>query len=271
MVSGSDTIDRRGIHVAASAFEKLGFAFREQTTSDFGIDAQVEPRTGFSGTGGLLALQIKSGASYFRQQVKEGWWLRTDRKHAEYWLKHALAVLVVLVDVDEERVFWAAVRDRSIEFTETGAKILIRRDCRVDAHSLDNLIDYLSLRRDLGELVAEGSGCRIFFGRGISGHPAWTALACALIRQLDEIGCATGWDIAVEVRTGTEDDGLNDTNEYGAFAEDLASLAVDVNYRQATYSVSASQVARMHRESEAEATADAIIEHLMGADGLLVE
>ena len=114
MLGSSDTIDRRGIHIAAAAFEAIGFAFREQTTSDFGIDAIVEPRAGPRGTGELLALQIKSGDSYFREAFEDGWWLRTDRRHADYWLQHALPVIVVQVDVDERRVFWAAVTGRTV-------------------------------------------------------------------------------------------------------------------------------------------------------------
>lgn len=75
MAADSDNTDRRGIHIAAAAFEAIGFAFREQATSDFGIDAHLEPRAGSRGTGDLLALQVKSGDSYFREATGGGWWL----------------------------------------------------------------------------------------------------------------------------------------------------------------------------------------------------
>src|SRR5262245_25770889 len=135
MVGDSDNTGRRGIHIAAVAFEALGFAFREQPTSDFGIDAHLEPRAGSRGTGELLALQIKSGDSYFRAAARDGWWLRTDKQHANYWLQHALPVIVVQVDVEERRVFWEAVTNSTVQFTEGGAKILIRRDHQVDVAS----------------------------------------------------------------------------------------------------------------------------------------
>jgi len=36
----SGRTERRGVGLAMAAFESLGFAFREQSESDFGIDAQ---------------------------------------------------------------------------------------------------------------------------------------------------------------------------------------------------------------------------------------
>jgi hypothetical protein len=127
MAENSDNTGRHGIYIAAAAFEAIGFAFREQTTSDFGIDAQLEPRDGCRGTGELLALQIKAGDSYFRESTDKGWWLRTDRWHVNYWLQYAIPVVLVQVDIAERRVFWEVVTNQTVHFTEGSAKILIRR------------------------------------------------------------------------------------------------------------------------------------------------
>src|SRR5690349_1032051 len=133
MAENADHTNRRGIHIASDAFEAIGFAVRQQETSDFGIDAHLEPRAGARGTGQLLALQVKSGNSYFREAADdEGWWSRPDQQHAVYWLEHVLPVLIVLVDGDQRRIFWEAVTHRTVQFTAEGAKILIRRDCQVD-------------------------------------------------------------------------------------------------------------------------------------------
>lgn len=42
MAVSTDQIDRTGIHAVATIFTDLGWAFREQPTSDYGIDAQAE-------------------------------------------------------------------------------------------------------------------------------------------------------------------------------------------------------------------------------------
>jgi hypothetical protein len=272
MENSSDEINRRGIYIAANAFETLGFAFREQPTSDFGIDAHVEPRTGPQGTGQLLGLQIKSGNSYFREAVSEGWWLRTDQWHAKYWMQHALPVLIVQVDVDQGRVFWEAVTRRTVEFTKGGAKILIRRDRLVDESSLPALRELLSPLGNLGAPAAEGAECRVFLGRGISGKEGWQAFAEILVRQLVELECVAGWNIVIEARTTTEDDDLTDAGDYGAHGEDLASIDVNPDFHFAKYSVSAKEIADMDllwdEGLRAEATADAIVQHLMAAEGM---
>jgi hypothetical protein len=274
MAGDSDNTGRWGVHIAAAAFEAIGFAFREQLTSNFGIDAHIEPRCDSCGTGELIALQIKSGDSYFREVVDGGWLLRTDQEHADYWLKHALPVIITQVDITEDRVYWASVTRHSVEFTTRGAKILIPKHQRVDVESLPALRTLLSPTRDL-EPAAEGSGCRVFLGRCVSGLGGWQEFAMVLIGQIAEIGCVSGWDILVEVRTAVEDDELTYTNEWGDLGEDLASIGVDWERRVATYSVSSKSVDRMgldllkDEDRSAEATADAILQTLMAADGLL--
>ena len=63
--------ERAGVAAAQVAFTKMGWFFREQTVSDFGIDAQVEIEECDKPVGRLIALQIKSGQSYFSALVFE--------------------------------------------------------------------------------------------------------------------------------------------------------------------------------------------------------
>ncbi|MHB8064874.1 MAG: DUF4365 domain-containing protein [Ruminiclostridium sp.] len=58
--------ERIGVsHVASIVHEKMGWIFREQPIADYGIDAQIEIANHECPTGKLIALQIKSGESYF--------------------------------------------------------------------------------------------------------------------------------------------------------------------------------------------------------------
>jgi hypothetical protein len=82
--------------------ERLGWLFREQFNDDYGIDAQVEVVAGDRVLGRLLALQIKSGPSWFKEPTVDGWWFRPERKHVSYWTSHSLPVVVVLYDESSE-------------------------------------------------------------------------------------------------------------------------------------------------------------------------
>lgn len=257
--------------MAASAFEAIGFAFREQATSDFGIDAHVEPRTIDGGTGRIIALQIKSGSSYLREESCAGWWLRTDRRHADYWLRHALPVVIVQVDIEARRVYWQSVTERTLQATGKDFKILIPRDHRVDVANRAALLGLLE-DRAVGELAAEAAGCHVLLGRGVSGRRGWHAFARVLVRELETRGVAE-WDIVVEVRTSNEDDDLTEANEFGSDGADLVTIVVDPEKRRATYRVSSREVDDMDLlwDKNAAAAADTIIQYLLAADGMLDE
>ncbi|GLI02931.1 DUF4365 domain-containing protein [Phytohabitans aurantiacus] len=128
----SEFTNRRGVNLVESASLQLGWFFRPQETSDQGIDAHVEKALGEVGTGRLLAIQIKSGRSYFSEPTDDGWLFRFDAKKAKLWLGHALPVLVVLVDVDGGVVYWQQISARTVVSTGKGFKVVVPRGQTVD-------------------------------------------------------------------------------------------------------------------------------------------
>ena len=90
-------IERLGVNGVEQVFLKMNWAFREQPISDFGIDAHAEPMGEDGPTGQLIALQIKSGASYFKKRGK-GFVFYGEERHLTYWRNHILPVYVVLHD-----------------------------------------------------------------------------------------------------------------------------------------------------------------------------
>ena len=86
MGTDSDQIARIGVHgVATLVLRNLGWIFREQHESDNGIDAIVESAVDGRPTGRLIALQIKSGSSYFAVDSPVGGWvLRGEKRHLTY-------------------------------------------------------------------------------------------------------------------------------------------------------------------------------------------
>lgn len=132
--------------------------FREQPTDDYGIDAQIEIHNGEYATGKLIAVQIKSGQSYFKE-VKDGKVVfRVDKKHLLYWTKHSLPVIIVLYNPDNDNCIWEYVSNESIIKTPDGnCKILISIENKFNASAKiilqkisDNLTEY---ERRLNSLV----------------------------------------------------------------------------------------------------------------------
>ena len=72
-ISNNQKTDRVGVQIVGERFELAGYIFREQTVSDYGIDAQIEVVDGDIVTGKLIALQIKSGISWFKEESEEGY------------------------------------------------------------------------------------------------------------------------------------------------------------------------------------------------------
>lgn len=120
---------------------KLGMAFREQPVADYGIDAPGEEIADGQATGSLLAIQVKAGSSYFREPSPDGWWFRFDVKHASYWLDHALPVVVVLCDIEQEMLYWQRIARDTIQSTGANSKVLVRRDQQLVEASKARLLD----------------------------------------------------------------------------------------------------------------------------------
>ena len=115
--------ERIGIHKVALIFlEEFGWIEREQTVSDVGIDMQVEIVDDGRPTGQLIALQIKSGPSYFKENKDGNIIYRGKKTHLEYWLSHSLPVLVILYNPETNLTLWQKVLSENIIETDKGWK-----------------------------------------------------------------------------------------------------------------------------------------------------
>ncbi|MFI5706341.1 DUF4365 domain-containing protein [Kribbella sp. NPDC051620] len=119
----TELTNRRGVNTVEEQALEMDWFFRDQPISDQGIDAHVEKAPGGAGTGRLLALQIKSGPSYFSEPTKDGWIFRFAKKKARLWLEHALPVLVVLVDIQQRVAYWQHISEQTIQSTGKGFKV----------------------------------------------------------------------------------------------------------------------------------------------------
>jgi hypothetical protein len=102
---------------------KLGWIYREQPTCDHGVDAHIEicDEDG-KPTGRLLALQIKCGPRYLKEQTPDAYIYRGKTRHLEYWQGHALPVVLILYDDTKDVAYWNVIDPSTVERTERGWK-----------------------------------------------------------------------------------------------------------------------------------------------------
>ncbi len=127
MTSKADTAltERNGVLAVATIFNnQFGWFFREQTQLDWGIDAHVEQVEGDQPTGRLFALQIKSGASYFRSRGNDFIYYG-DLKHLDYWSDHSLPVYIILHNPDTGLTIWQKITRHCCVITKKKWSIII--------------------------------------------------------------------------------------------------------------------------------------------------
>ena len=125
MSNNTDITERIGVNKCESEFLKLGFIFREQRVGDYGIDAIVEPKKQDYLSGKLIAVQIKSGDSYFKEIDNDCVVFRGDIKHYNYWINHSLPVIIVLYSPNTDKCIWEVVNKQTAQVCKSGWKILI--------------------------------------------------------------------------------------------------------------------------------------------------
>lgn len=125
-VTDRDLVGEEGVALVKRIVNgSLGWLFREQLHSDVGIDAQIEPVLDERASGRLIAVQIKSGPSYFRERNSSDIVFRPDDAHVRYWLQHSLPVIVVLVDTETDSAYWQSVTRDTVVSTGVGWKVLV--------------------------------------------------------------------------------------------------------------------------------------------------
>ncbi|WP_328410797.1 DUF4365 domain-containing protein [Nocardia sp. NBC_00403] len=141
-MTDSNGTERLGVYGVGLQIAKLGWIFRIQSESDFGVDAHVEIVADGRATGRLIALQIKSGPAYFREQARGGGWVvRGKKRNMVYWRDHQLPVLLVLHDAGTGCTYWTHINPSGEpvdhQFTPNGFKVVVQETHRLDEDSRD--------------------------------------------------------------------------------------------------------------------------------------
>lgn len=158
--------ERIGINAVEQVILRFGWLFREQPITDFGIDALVEMCENGKPNGRLIALQIKSGESYFKEHSAAGFVYRGSKRHLEYWVGHSLPVFLVLYHPGRNEAWWCVITSEAITHTSKGWRITVPTDQKLEEASRSRIAAYATLdfrnRKPLADLQATfGQGARL--------------------------------------------------------------------------------------------------------------
>lgn len=117
----ANSTERIGVYHCGEIAERNNWLFREQPIDDIGIDAHMEFVESSGKPKQLLALQIKTGESWFKEQ-KEGYVVFRDINDRQYtyWTTNSLPCIVVLYNPNDNMCIWQKLTDKTIERTNGG-------------------------------------------------------------------------------------------------------------------------------------------------------
>lgn len=134
-----NNIERLGVNAVEKIVLETNWIARSILQTDVGIDMEVEVCDNGEPTGQLIALQIKSGESYFSEEDLTGIIYRGKNVHLKYWLNHSLPVILVLYNPKTKQTIWEIITDNLIVKTKTNWKISIPKSNILDAQSLEKI------------------------------------------------------------------------------------------------------------------------------------
>lgn len=110
-----------GVNHIGEIAARNNWMFRPQPIDDIGIDAHMEFTEPTGESKQLLALQIKSGASWFLEKKDDCFIFRDiNERQYNYWTMNSLPCIVVLYNPDDDMCIWQKLTTETIERTKNG-------------------------------------------------------------------------------------------------------------------------------------------------------
>lgn len=135
--------ERLGVfEVGKIVTKNIGWIYREQTTSDVGIDAIIEQVINNNPTGKLIAIQIKSGKGNFHISEKKITYYASNI-HYNYWLSLNIPVLLIAHLPETEETFWIEINETTFKKTNKKWKLEIPLNYKFNEQSKRRLIKIL--------------------------------------------------------------------------------------------------------------------------------
>ena len=147
----ANSTEREGVYYCAKIATKNNWMFREQPIDDVGIDAHMEFVESSGKSKQLLALQIKSGVSWFKERKGSNIIFRgINNRQYNYWTMNTLPCIVVLYNPVDEMCIWQKLTNETIERTKAGkgkgyfVKVPLNQ-VFLDAFSNEKLLSFTNL------------------------------------------------------------------------------------------------------------------------------
>lgn len=132
--------ERLGVNKVEGVFLEIGWIPRTVYQTDVGIDMTVEVANDGNPTGQYIAVQIKTGESYFKEKSIGDVIYRGESRHLEYWLNHSMPVIIVLCDISNETIIWQEINEDKIVKTPKAWKIEIPENQLLTVDSKEDLL-----------------------------------------------------------------------------------------------------------------------------------
>ncbi|PLX48620.1 MAG: hypothetical protein C0613_10585 [Desulfobulbaceae bacterium] len=121
-------IDQQGIGFITQCFSKIGCVVNEHLR-ETGIDAVLEIRdSSYRSSGAFVALQLKSGESFFKNETDEYYNLYIDHGHIDYWLRSLIPVIFIIYSPNLNEAFWVKIEKSTISQKQKTYKISIPKN-----------------------------------------------------------------------------------------------------------------------------------------------
>ncbi|MEO1353743.1 MAG: DUF4365 domain-containing protein [Cyanobacteria bacterium J06635_15] len=136
----------RGLIEVHKACIEMQAIWRPTPCHDLGVDGQIEfleIADNVISTGKIIAIQVKSGPSYFKEQTKTHVKYYPSKKHRRYWQALNLPIILVLHNPDTNQTIYAEVKAQ----LDSGTSVLVplkhqfNQSARTDTLSLCAHID----------------------------------------------------------------------------------------------------------------------------------
>lgn len=115
---------------------------RNHDEHDFGIDGYLDVVTQDGAvTGQSIAVQIKSGQSFFKTRTSNGFTFYGEKKHLNYYLNQKNPILIIIHDDKLNLTLWQVFEITNTERTPTGWKMNIPIKNKFDISSIDKLLE----------------------------------------------------------------------------------------------------------------------------------
>lgn len=145
----ANSIERIGVYECGKIAEQNNWMFREQPINDIGIDAHMERVDSSGKPNQLLALQIKTGTNWFKEE-KDGCIIFRDINERQYyyWTTNSLPCILVMYDPEKEICIWQKLTARTIERTKGGKGFFVKvpkKQVFLDKKSNEELLSLTNL------------------------------------------------------------------------------------------------------------------------------